>query len=110
MKTSELQGAALDWAVHTAQGLSDEYCVVVDNIYGPQWRGPEYSTSWQEGGPIIERECINLKENGAGWWFAKIGDKKKDKWMRGTDPLMAAMRCFVASRLGDEVDIPTELM
>jgi hypothetical protein len=105
MKTSELTGSALDLAVAQA------------------WYGPEYdinvplfddglifqpSALWQHGGPIIERECINLKENGAGWWFAKIGDNKKDKWVRGTAPLMAAMRCFVASKLGDEVSTPAE--
>ncbi len=105
MKTSELQGAALDWAVHTAQGLSDEYCVVVDNIYGPQWRGPEYSTSWQEGGPLIEREGIDIYQSGV--WVAEMDCKHTTE---GPTPLIAAMRCFVASRLGDKVDIPTELM
>jgi hypothetical protein len=27
----------------------------------------------------------------------------------GPTPLIAAMRCYVASRLGDEVDVPEEL-
>ena len=106
MKTIELIGAALDWAVHTAQGLSDECCVVVDNIYGPQWRGPEYSTSWQEGGPIIEREGIATKPfKDGGEWLSKMTDFQAD----GPTPLIAAMRCYVASKLGDEVDIPAEL-
>ena len=29
--------------------------------------------------------------------------------MRGPTPLIAAMRCYVASKLGDEIEIPTEL-
>jgi hypothetical protein len=115
MKTSELQGAALDWAVHTAQGLSDEYCVVVDNIYGPQWRGPEYSTSWQEGGPLIEREFLHIhgsvKSNGdTDWCSLKVHETKTGCHKgHGPTPLIAAMRCFVASRLGDTVNIPEEL-
>jgi hypothetical protein len=28
----------------------------------------------------------------------------------GTTPLIAAMRCYVASKLGDEVEIPVELI
>lgn len=28
----------------------------------------------------------------------------------GPTPLIAAMRCFVASRLGDEIEIPEELL
>jgi hypothetical protein len=33
-----------------------------------------------------------------------VGDIK----MTGTTPLIAAMKCFVASVLGDEVDVPEE--
>ncbi len=32
------------------------------------------------------------------------------KWGMGPTPLIAAMRCYVASKLGDEVDIPEELL
>jgi hypothetical protein len=99
MKTGELTGAALDWAVAKCEGKVFDLSPDGYYTYKP-------SRNWALGGPIIERERINLKENGAGWWFAKIGDKKKDKWMRGTDPLMAAMRCYVASRLGDDVTVP----
>jgi len=112
MKTSELQGAALDWAVHIAQGLSEEDFVIVDSLYGPQWRGPEYSTSWQEGGPIIEREVISLIHPKYDCWTAHCYDKTLDDesyTLDGPTPLIAAMRCFVASRLGDEADIPEEL-
>jgi hypothetical protein len=110
MKTSELQGAALDWAVHTAQGLSDEYCVVVDNIYGPQWRGPEYSTSWQEGGPIIDRFRPQFIQSFSDRvTVQKIDNEGKNFVQHGPTLLVAAMRCFVASKLGEEVDIPEEL-
>ena len=96
VKTSELTGAALDWAVHIAlHGSCEGYAE------------HEYSTNWTQGGPIIEREKIQIKENGHGHWFAK--KFIKDGWVRGPTPLIAAMRCYVASRLGDEVEIPEEL-
>ena len=116
MKTSELQGAALDWAVHIAQGLSEEDFVIVDSLYGPQWRGPEYSTSWQEGGPIIERERIDVlgMVNGEkGPWTACV--RKWDApqpWRHiaeGPTPLVAAMRCYVTSKLGNDVNVPEVL-
>jgi hypothetical protein len=118
IKTQDLTGPALDWAVATIEKLPKDVLVVVGGrpIVHRTFVNEiielrcEFSAQWSQGGPIIERECINLKENGAGWWFAKIGDKKKDKWMRGTDPLMAAMRCFVASRLGDDVTVPDGLV
>lgn len=39
---------------------------------------------------------------------------KRQDWHKhylcGPTPLIAAMRCFVASKLGDEVEIPEELV
>lgn len=75
----------------------------------PEWR---YSTEWSQSGPIIEREWINFYEHDPrfypGLWRA---------WHRstgasgsGSTPLIAAMRCYVTSKLGDEVDIPQELL
>ena len=48
---------------------------------------------------------------GATIWSAFVwrnGDNSGH--MTGPTPLIAAMRCFVASKLGDEVDIPKELL
>lgn len=33
-----------------------------------------------------------------------------DNYMEGSTPLIAAMRCYVASKLGDEVEIPEALI
>ncbi|UCV26754.1 phage protein NinX family protein [Ferribacterium limneticum] len=113
MKTAELIGPALDWAVELANGIhwSNNGYFVFKNADGstrtfernPEWH---YSTNWSQGGPIIEREKIALKENGYGHWFAKVPG---GKWVGSSTPLIAAMRCYVASKLGDEVDIPKEL-
>jgi hypothetical protein len=98
MKTSELTGAALDWAVAKADGYPDED-ILVDCDY---WN---YSTDWRLGGSIIEREKIALFLNGNDEWAATDGIKNAV----GDTPLIAAMRCYVASKLGEEVDLPVEI-
>lgn len=109
MKTSELTGAALDWAVAKAEGLKEEDFVAIDNLYGPKWVGPEYSSDWAQGGPIIQSERITLDAIDCGeTWIAQ------DYWkefpaVEASTPLVAAMRCYVASELGDEVEVPDEL-
>jgi hypothetical protein len=111
MKTRELEGAALDWAVANCEGLAPlAYDAIQQGFYRP-------STDWAQGGLIIEREGIsicNLEANSSGveGWTAAIGElwsPQDDGWVSAT-PLIAAMRCYVGSQLGNEVEIPTELM
>lgn len=117
MKTSELIGAALDWAVAKCEGLTIEafgrYGVAViecQKMYSP-------STDWSQGGPIIEREKITIGYErygspGGETWDAvkKASHEDTVLWIEyGPTPLIAAMRCYVASKLGDEVEIPEEL-
>lgn len=106
IKTSELTGAALDWAVAKCEGIHWAQGDLDAREYGP---GFKPSTSWKDGGPIIERERIKLEFDGAEgfmWWgYHPVIDDLE----HGLTPLIAAMRCFVASKLGDEVDVPDEL-
>ena len=120
MKTSELQGAALDWAV--AKCEQGEF---MDETWWADFSHEScYSTDWEEGGLIIEREKLGVwwathyvDDEGVEYgnhWYAEPGctDDNADKPYRvatGNTPLIAAMRGYVASKLGDEVDIPTEL-
>lgn len=125
MKTSELTGAALDWAVAKC-GFDDEIqppCrVMVDSIaYGSNGRAPQYvytkstgerftpSTDWAQGGPIIGREWIDLHCVNDSLWEAECPAPCGLAMQNGPTPLIAAMRCYVASKLGDEVDVPKEL-
>jgi hypothetical protein len=104
MKTSELTGAALDWAVAKCEGfdpgfeytLNDAIVLLGLNPYDP-------STNWAHGGPIIERENLELVPLCPGTWRAISMGRK---WFDGRTPLEAALRCYVASKLGDEVDVP----
>jgi hypothetical protein len=100
MKTSELLGAALDWAVAKSEGFTG---VALESRTG-EWYTP--STYWAQGGPIIERESIQISRVGDLWegWV-----DVEAVFCKGPTPLIAAMRCYVASKLGDEVEIPHEI-
>ena len=99
-KTSELTGAALDWAVAK--------CLGTEHLFAGHEVGRlHYSTDWAQGGPIIKREHITLRCYTDALWDASIG--RLDYVEGGPTPLIAAMRCYVASKLGDEVEIPEEL-
>ena len=78
----------------------------------PPMFGPElnYSTDWAQAGPIIEREEIDLKFVEEGVWQASnVFDDIAFHHFKGPTPLIAAMRCYVASKLGDEIEIPESL-
>ena len=117
MKTSELTGAALDWAVaKIEQEWTDEdrwYNTLGYVDTGDVDDEPYYpSTNWAQGGPIIEREGINIGTidalNGP-YWEAHMPYGMSDDFADGPTPLIAAMRCYVISKLGDEVEIPENL-
>ena len=114
IKTSELDGAQLDYAVAKCEGEEVRLekgqleALWTDNGYKP-------STNWAQGGPIIEREGISTRhseKDARGAWYAVLGPNRflsPDHEGSGPTPLIAAMRCYVASKLGDEVEIPDEL-
>ena len=111
MKTSGLIGAALDWAVAKCEGLMHGQ-IAIDGVTRGFYKP---STEWAQGGPIIERERIEIRK-GNDLYFPygnEKGDYYEPLWIAGKQhgqtPLIAAMRCYVASKLGDEVEIPEEL-
>ena len=130
IKTDNLGGRFLDWAVSSALG----YLPMLDAYsHGGVWSGwwersppdrqyrrlPHYSTDWSQGGPIIEREFIELRNQtcfSGGWEAWKWNDEKQAYTIVGKKgvycptPLIAAMRCYVASKLGDEIEVPDELL
>ena len=115
MKTAELTGVALDWAVCKAKG---EYQCPVDEYTAVWMTNRRYSTDWLLGGPLIERERIATSPTPTHWAAQihdgerLVGGKVAFNWrhkMTGPTPLIAAMRCFVASCFGDEIKIPEGL-
>ena len=123
MKTNELTGAALDWAVAKCEGATDFWFDTVathwvklngdDRALRYGWAQSYLpSTDWAQGGPIIERERMDIKcwDFHSMPWRASIeGEGSTDYVEYGPTPLIAAMRCYVASKLGDEIEIPKEL-
>lgn len=135
IKVSTLSGTALNWAVayclepdNTKSQIINNPCLVSHN---------KYNEDWELSGPIIEREGISIiraasKTEHPGYfinyWVADIGRQVRDEsvapygrywgaefsisnnYYVGSTPLVAAMRCYVASKLGGEVEIPSELI
>lgn len=92
VKTSELTGRALDWAVR--------------QVTGHQFLRYRPSTDWDQGGPLIEQHQYNLNydvSQSPNVWQA---DNDLDEVGNGPTQLIAAMRAIVSSKLGDEVEIP----
>jgi hypothetical protein len=116
--TAELTGRALDYAVALAAGYAPQVHHSSDRLRitwanpRPGTPCPALSTDWAQGGPIIERDGICSQFNGAqaqDWarWLAWLPGMHVRFY--GPTPLVAAMRCYVASKLGDTVEIPEAL-
>lgn len=127
LKASDLAGAALDWAVATCEGVplvknpfganySPGYWVHFGGIVGGDYRkcGGKYSpsTNWAQGGPIVDAQRLKLTPRfphhpdwEAEFRFPAGGGANAF----GPTPLIAAMRCYVISRLGQEVEEPEGL-
>ena len=113
MKTQDLIGPALDWAV----GDIEFKRLIAEGAHVKQWvldqhnegsRTDPYSTGWLFGGEIIEREGISTMFHGHDHWTA--ANLKGTVSAEGPTLLIAAMRCFVASKLGDVVTVPEALL
>lgn len=138
VKTSDLIGPALDWSVAMCEGASNlrRNPHRFNNAWIVDWPGEDSapttdylscfdpSSDWNLGGPIIEREGIGTvpEPRDHSVWKAQfsytrevfrmspIGLVNSYCLQRGPTPLVAAMRCYVTSKLGDEVEIPDELI
>ena len=119
MKTSELIGPALDWAVAKCEGISVGNAKQSHGFIETAWDKVTKwenaceiytpSTNWSQGGPIIERERITIDPFDAfpNWCATIWGHQYR---VYGPTFLIAAMRCYIASKLGDEVEVPKELV
>lgn len=123
IKTSELSGVALDWAVAQVAGVEVEMrydreltkvhdrhgirlIESIRSIYSP-------STYWSQGGPLIERFKVDIITERDCLVSAYANDDKYQPLtedMYGSDHLIAACRAIVSSKLGDEVDVPEGLV
>lgn len=131
LKTADLTGAALNWAVAKAEGYKPLY---PNFPKGALTRGEKsrtwddggyiwlvelnYSNNWRLAGPIIERENITVYRmpGGVGGEYRAEKPQSLQPGVRGSwyaagsTYLEAAMRCYVAAKIGEEVDVPEELL
>lgn len=108
IKTQDLIGAALDWAVAKCEGteitFSEGLQAAPLGMPSGQWE--MYSTNWAQGGPIIEREHFEFDFREDEQDYACFDGYRA---AIGPTHLIAAMRCYCCSKLGDVIDIPEEL-
>jgi len=102
MKTSELSGAELDmWVAKAEEKLA--WISSNGKVYTEEgWYSP--STDWSQGGPLIQREFVTIYPEtytSGDLWFASPFSGTES--FEGETPLIAAMRCLVASKFGNEV-------
>lgn len=123
VKTSELIGAALDWATACALNGSKEFY----EVFGVKMLGRSItkavvsgeirpSTDWAQCGPMIENhgicilqyheDCHDLDKDNT-WTACPRGN---DNYIEAPNPLIAACRVIVAQELGDTVYIPSEFI
>ena len=119
IKTEDLQGAALDWAVAKCEGFDalgyeNRRNKVLHRRDDAQPRQYTPSTDWAQAGPIIERESISINmtcQSGNFAWSATCSPSEIEECGEyGSTPVIAAMRCFVVSKLGEQIDVPDELL
>lgn len=101
MRTSELTGALLNYWTAMAEGWQldgslwrlDGTAKQMKHLWTP-------TSSWAQGGPIVEREQMYLEFDADGFWIASTPTTAH---IRGSTALEAAMRAFVASKFGETV-------
>lgn len=139
IKVAEATNPQLDWLAAKAQGLTEKksnngLCKIrIDSgrvwIANHQnaWRLSDYvlyapSTDPADGHPIIERE-IDIMERRAGYFYAnrfkrcvgrvdtnfKSYPDEEERFAYGPTMLIAGLRCLIAAKMGDEVDVPEVL-
>ena len=118
VKVVEATERQLDWLVAYAQGRTPTLNM---NSHGRVWHGwwlatggeyermPNYSNDWAQGGPILDRERITIRQCTDMPIIHAYMPHDGAPWGAGPTPLIAAMRCYVASKLGREVEVPEEL-
>ena len=101
IKTQNLTQSALNWAVGTAEGAA------MDGYYGLS--DYPYVDDWSLSGPLVDREIFSFsKDELSETRYAWHKDGKSRAY--GPTLLIACLRCIVASRLGDEVDVPDDVL
>lgn len=123
VRTSDLVGAALDWAVahaighkpRTGHGCAYPVEIIDWNRPGSQVNACRFepSTDWSQGGPLIKKNLIAFSVEHKDVILAVLCDENGmyiSGWRQGENHLIAACRAIVAAKLGDAVQVPSQLV
>ena len=122
VKTVQLKGAALDWAVFHSDPIKAEFTPENKRFLLPSFHP---STDWSQGGPLIDKYRIVVGDRSKGFdsnspasWTADCNGPRRPSvysYMTGETALEAACRALVNSLIGSDTDgnlsieIPDEL-
>ena len=125
IKVVEAAGTTLDWLVAKCEGATDlEFDSITWGfrlngklkVLAKGWAASMSfcpSTDWAQGGPIIDREMLGVvpSESISGKWCCRPRQKEYPRFpiVYAGSPLLAAMRCYAASKLGEYAEVPAEL-
>ncbi|MBK1563805.1 DUF2591 family protein [Pseudomonas aeruginosa] len=128
VKTCDLEGPALDWAVGCIEDEQIErkqigWLLMNLKVWVPLPDTPYFdivthwspSTDWSQGGPLIQQYGCDLNCLApANAWEANCWDSAVPQpdlhICEGETPLIAVCRAIVRAKLGDTVKIPAELI
>lgn len=116
IKIDEAEGDVLDYITTS---LATEYGAIYEcgavfarTESGNRGRRFNPSSNWEHGGPIIAREGISIRQS-IGHPVLAFLWRKDATWdfkAYGPTPLIAAMRCFVKSQIGEETVIAANIL
>lgn len=135
VEVAKAGNSALDYAAAVCEGgtnfLSDGITWGFElngerRVLSPGWAPAMVfcpTTVWANGGPIIERETIELhsipaRRSPENWancsdadsWLAQVFVPDRDAVEAAAPtPLLAAMRAYVMARMGETIQVPSEL-
>ena len=116
IKTAELDGFILRYVVGNLEGYQSRCPWMLEQDGFRRWQGyessfgaplPHYDSESYDAWKIVDRERITIKPYSLGTdWFATLPSATGGHLLSGPTIFIAALRCYVASKLGDEVEIP----
>lgn len=104
VKTADLTGPALDWAVGVADG-NPMRVPVSDVVWSGHHGSYAPSINWAQCGPLFDKHCSALNKSEHGW-YAHAGNRLGE----GETAMVAICRAIAATKFGDVAQIPAELV
>lgn len=115
INTRDLRDAQLNWAVAVCEGVTPEYGPLYTGSTLKAWRDmhtgeaiKRYCSSFDHGMAVLIRNRVSMIRKHDGWWQGCIYDIYNTPLHTqfSRDFLEAGMRTLVASKLGEDIDLP----